>query len=88
VIAVIQQPGWTNKTRTIVAFAACLVAGAGTAYFEGDLTSKRFATAALTVLVMALTTYRSFWKTVGVAGWVESSTSPAPPAKTAVKKKV
>ena len=74
-LAIIQQPGWSNRVRSVVAFLACAVAGAGTAYFQGDLTGRRFVEAALVVLVTAMATFRNFWKTTGVSPMIESATA-------------
>lgn len=75
VLSVVQQSGWSDRLRAVVAFAACAVAGAGVAFFQGDLTGKRFVEAALVVLVTALATYRNFWKPTGVAPAIETKTN-------------
>lgn len=75
VLAIVQQSSWSNQLRAAVAFAACLVAGAGTAYFQGDLTGKRFVTAALVVMTTGLATYRNFWKPTGVSPTIEAKTN-------------
>ena len=75
VLAVIQQSGWSDRLRAVVAFLACAVAGAGVAYFQGDLTAKRFVEAGLVVLVTAIATYRNFWKPTGVAPAIETKTN-------------
>ena len=74
VLAIIQQGGWSSRVRAVVAFGAALVAGAGTAYFQGDLTGRRFVEAALVVLVAAIATYQSFWKPTGVAPAIQKVT--------------
>lgn len=76
VIALIQQPKWSNQIRTVVAFGACTVAGAGTAYFQGDLTGRRFVEAGLVVLVTSMATFRNFWKTIGLSPAIELASSP------------
>lgn len=75
VLSIIQQSNWSARLRSIVAFAACLLAGAGVAYFQGDLTGKRFVSGALIVMVTALATYRNFWKPTGVAPAIETKTN-------------
>lgn len=75
-IAILQQPRWSDGVRAMLTFVLCLVAGAGTAYFEGELTGRRAVSAVLLVLVTTLATYRNFWKPVGVAPAIESATSP------------
>lgn len=75
-LAIIMQPGWSDRLKSVLAFAACLIAGTGVAYFQGDLTGKRFATAALVVLVTAMSTYKGFWKPTTIAPTIETATSP------------
>lgn len=77
-LAIIQQPRWSNRVRSVVAFLACAVAGAGTAYFQGDLTGRRFVEAGLVVLVTAMSTFRNFWKTTGVTDTIEQATALPP----------
>ena len=74
-ISVIQQQGWSDQLRAIVAFAACAIAGAGTAYFQGDFTGKRIISGILIVAVTALTTYRNFWKPTEISPTIETKTS-------------
>lgn len=76
IIAIIQQQKWPNQVRAVVTFLLALVAGAGTAYFQGDLTGKRFVEASLLVLVTAISTYHGFWKPTTVAPQIEKATSP------------
>lgn len=76
-LAVIQQPGWSDRFRTVVAFLACCVAGAGTAYFQDDWHGRPVTSAILVTLVTSLATYRNFWKTTGVAPKIEFATSGA-----------
>ena len=75
VLSIVQQSSWSDRLRAVVAFAACLLAGAGVAYFQGDLTGKRFITGALVVMVTGLATYRNFWKPTGVAPAIETKTN-------------
>lgn len=75
VLSIVQQSNWSNQVRAVVAFLACALAGAGVAYFQGDLTGKRFVTGALVVMVTALATYRNFWKPTGVSPAIESKTN-------------
>jgi VIT1/CCC1 family predicted Fe2+/Mn2+ transporter len=74
-LSVVIQTGWSEAAKAAVAFLAAAAAGAGTAYFEGDLTGRSFVSAALVVLVSALATYRSFWKPTGVAPSIETATN-------------
>lgn len=76
VLAVIQQARWSDAFRAVVAFLACAVAGAGTAYFQGDLNFERWVEAGLVILVSAMATYRGLWKPSGIAPAIEAKTSP------------
>ena len=55
-------------------FAVSLVAAGGTAYFQGDLTGKRFLDAALVIVPAAAAFYHGWWKPSGVAPAIEEST--------------
>ena len=75
VLSVIVQSSWSDRLKAVVAFLACAVAGAGVAYFQGDLTGKRLVEAGLVVLVTALATYRNFWRPTGISPAIESKTN-------------
>ena len=75
VLSIVVQSSWSDRLKAVVAFAACAVAGAGVAYFQGDLTGKRFVEGGLVVLVTALATYRNFWKPTGVSPAIETKTN-------------
>lgn len=77
VIAVVQREKWSSQTRSLVAFAACVATGLGTAYFDGDLTAKTAVAAVLTVLIAAKTTYGAIWQPTGVVPKIEAGTTPA-----------
>lgn len=74
-LSVVQQTGWSNRLKAVVAFLACALAGVGLAYFQGELTGKRFATGALVILVTALATYRNFWRPTGISPAIETKTN-------------
>lgn len=78
VIAVVQQPQWSSRVRSLVSVATCLVAGGGTAWLGGALSGTSLVTTVLTVLVTALATYTGFWKPSGIAAAVEGVTSSKP----------
>jgi hypothetical protein len=75
VIAVIQQTGWAQQLRAFVTFVACAVAGAGVAYFQGDLTGRRFVESALVVLVTTIAVYEGSWKPSNIAPAIERATN-------------
>lgn len=74
-LSVVIQSGWSQRLQAVIAFAACAVAGAGTAYFQGDLTSERFVEAGLVILVTTIATYKGFWKPTGVSPGIETKTN-------------
>ena len=74
-LSIVIQSGWPDRVKAVVAFVACLIAGAGTAYFQGDLTGKRFISAGLIVLTVGLATYRNFWKPTGISPTIEAKTN-------------
>ena len=79
VLSILMQSGWSQPVQAFVAFVACAVAGAGTAYFQGDLTGRRFVEAGLVVLVTTIATYKGFWKPTRISPTIEEATSPASP---------
>lgn len=78
VIAIIQQSRWSNRIRAVVTFGVALVAGAGTAYFQGELTGKRFLEASMIVFVAAIASFYGFWKPTDVAPTIERTTDLGP----------
>lgn len=75
VLAFVIQTGWSQRLQSVVAFAAAAVAGAATAYFQGELTKERFVESGLFVLVTTIATYKGFWKPTGVAPAIETKTN-------------
>lgn len=75
VLAIVMQSKWPEQFQAIVAFVACAVAGAGVAYFQGDLTGRRWVESGLVVLVTTIATYKGFWKPTKVAPAVEARTN-------------
>lgn len=76
IVALIQQPKFNKGAKAVITMLYCLIAAAGTAYFEGRLTGARFATAFLIVFVAAIASFQGFWKPTGIADKVEQKTSP------------
>ena len=74
-LEIVQQPTWPEWARAVMTFLVCALAGAGTAYFQGDLTGRRFVEAGLVVLVTTIATFKGFWKPTGVAPAVEAKTT-------------
>jgi len=81
VLAVIQQPGWSNPVRSVVAFLYSAVAAAGTIFFTNGNSftgtdNKDWVSTFLFVFVSTIAFYRGFWKTTNVAPKLEAATSP------------
>lgn len=74
VLSVIIQSRWPEWAKSVVAFAACLIAGYGTAYFAGNLTNVDIITGALVVFTVAISTYYGLWKPSGVAPAIRRAT--------------
>lgn len=74
VVALLSQQKWPSYYKALVFGAVSLVAAAGTAYFQGDLTGKRFLDAALIVVPAAAAFYYGWWKPT-VAPAIERLTS-------------
>lgn len=77
-IAVVQQPKWSNRLRVLVTVAWSVVAGGGTAYFAGEFSGRGVVSAALVVCVTAIATYSNLWKPTRIAPMIEAATSPTP----------
>lgn len=75
IIAIVQQEGWSSRTRSLVAFGVCLVAAGLTAWLQGQLNSTTDLVKAFGVVyVSAMVTYQHFWSPTGIATTVEKST--------------
>jgi hypothetical protein len=74
VVALVNQSKWPSKLKAVVFFAISLLAAAGTAYFQGDLTGKRFLDAALIIVAAAAAFYHGLWKPTEVAPAIETKT--------------
>jgi hypothetical protein len=75
VLAFLVQSKWSARVKAIVFFAVSVVAAGGTAYFQGDLTGKRWLDSAIVILVAAAAFYHGFWKPAGVAPALEEKTN-------------
>lgn len=74
-VAIIQQPQWQQWTRTVVMIVVSLIAGAGTAYFAGQLDTQDWVTASLIVIVTAISTYKGIWQPTTIAPKIEAATT-------------
>jgi len=82
--SLVQQPQWTNRTRSLVGVAVAIVIGILTCLAQGTLDlidtqpENVLATLAL-VLVASQAAYQSLWKMTGIAPAIERATSKNPP---------
>ena len=74
-VAVIQQPRWSNPIRVAMSVATAIVAGAGTAYFSGEFTGRGIVSCVLVVLVASIATYQNLWKPTKIAPLIEAKTT-------------
>lgn len=74
VVALLSQQKWPSYIKACVFFAVSLVAAAGTSYFQGDLTGKRWFDSALIIVPAAAAFYYGWWKPT-VAPAIERLTS-------------
>lgn len=74
VVSVVTQSNWASKAKAIVFFVVSVVAAAGTAYFQGDLTGRNFVESALLILAAATSFYKGIFKPTGLAERIESAT--------------
>ncbi len=74
-IALVQRRAWGNAPRAVVGFLCCIVAAAGTCWFNGGINLMDFVTSALTVVVTSLATFSVFWNKLGATNAIESLTN-------------
>lgn len=75
VVAILQQPQWSNRVRVAVSVVASIVAGAGTAFFTGEFTGRGILSCALVVCVASIATYQNLWKPTKIAPMIEAKTT-------------
>jgi|SRR6478736_942385 len=83
-IEVPKQQTWPSWAKGVFAFACCLLAAAGTAFFSGTLQNFRdIATAALFVTFTALGSYKLLWGPTAsnVTGKIDEATTRNKPAE-------
>lgn len=80
VVAVIVQSKWAKEVKAVLFFLISLVAAAGTAYFQGDLTGRRWVEASLIIVAGAAAFYHGLFKPTGVTDTIESATNVDRPA--------
>lgn len=76
ILSILQQPTWKEPARAFLAFVWAVVAGGVTAYLTGAFNSRSIISSILLVLVMAIGTYKGFWKPTLISPKIETATSP------------
>lgn len=74
-IAIVQQPKWSQRARAWFTAVACIFFGAGTAYFTGQFNLGDIVGSILTMGVAAITFYKGLWKPSGIAPAIENATT-------------
>lgn len=75
VMALLNQAQWSAQVKAGLFFAVSLVAAGGTAYFQGDLTGRRWLDSALIIVPAAAAFYHGFWKPSSLAPKLEEATT-------------
>lgn len=78
VVALVNSSNWRPWTRALVTAVICVLIGGMTAYLTGDLSGRRWISAALVVATAAILSYRAYWRPSGIAPALERATSPGP----------
>lgn len=79
-ISVVNQSHWSSGVKSVIAFAACIVAAFVVAYAENKFDFKNIATSLAFVFALAQTSYQGLWKPTGIADAVESTTTVTEPS--------
>lgn len=84
IIAIIQQPWWSDKARALVTMVWAVVLGVATAVASGalsgfDLHTLAGTVGAISVVLVAAQGSYGTWKKLGVTAWIENATSRAEP---------
>lgn len=78
IVAVLQRPGLSKRTRTVIAIAAAVALGAATTLASSTITGPGDALTTMFVLYATCETfYQKLWKGSGLTDTVELATTPA-----------
>jgi hypothetical protein len=75
VLSLLIQSKWSAHVKAAVFFVVSLIAAAGTAYWQGDLTGKRWLESALIIVSAGAAFYHGWWKPSSVAPTIEKRTN-------------
>lgn len=78
-IAIVAQPRWTGPVKGLLMVTVAVLDGLGTAYFNGDFSSKPIITCMLTAALAIGIAYHTLWKPSGIAPGIEVATSTGGP---------
>lgn len=81
VIAIAQQPRFSNALRVAIMVVFCIVASVVTTALQGDLDWHRWYHSLLVLGIATIAFYNGVWKPAGVAGRVETATAPSDAAR-------
>jgi hypothetical protein len=70
-LSLLNQAKFSKELKAVIFFAVSLVAAGGTAYFQGDLTGRRWLDSALVIVPAAAAFYHGFWKPSSIAPKLE-----------------
>lgn len=74
--SIVQQPKWSSRTRTIVAWVLSAVGGVVTCLANGSFHEGQTLVATIAVVLVASQATYIGWKKTGLTGSIESATSP------------
>lgn len=74
IVALLSQQKWPSYYKAVLFFGVSLIAAAGTSYWQGDFTGKRWLDSALIVVSAGGAFYYAWWKPT-VAPAIERATS-------------
>ncbi len=70
-ISILVREQWSKSTKTWVSLVIVLAASAGYVFYSGDWNVKDIGGTILKIFVIAVTTYKLFWKPSGVTDSLE-----------------
>jgi len=77
-VAIVQQPRWADWLRATMTAVICVAVGYLEARLSGTLDTRDILRGVLLILIAANSTYRGFWKPIGVAETIEHVTNLQP----------
>lgn len=81
--SVVQQPKWSDRTRTIVGWTMSVVGGVVTCLANGSFQEGQTLVATIAVVLVAAQSTYVGWKKTGLTGTIEKATSPSTTAQRA-----